>query len=61
MVYDSSDAGVHTITVNKPDLCVYSVPSETSASNTTAKSTAGYKVEFTYVHHFIPWSYGIHI
>ena len=48
MVYDSSDAGVRTLTVNKPDIYVHSVPSEASASNTaTTKSIAGSKVGFT--------------
>ena len=47
MVYDSSQAGVHTTSVNKlePD-DVYSAPNEAQASNTTTRSTVGPKVEF---------------
>ena len=48
MVYDSSQTGVHTFSVNKlePD-DVYYVPDEAPALDASIKSTAGSKVEFT--------------
>ena len=53
MVYESSEAGVHTMAMSKPQLYVYSVPSEAPASNTINKTTAEFKVEFTYVYSMV--------